>query len=157
VSQRSVYTYLKKEKLSGLWIGEQIFIDKTSIANFVRTGCGRQTNRLLPWRRSRGADQEFMAVVEIRSLPGQSGPFEEKLASIYKEQSHLFPGTVGRSLGRCLSNPECYQVILVWKMKGIPSEEKRQEAITAFLQEFEMFLDLDTATMVEFLTLFSAS
>ena len=156
VSQRSVYSYIKNNQIPALCIGDRVFLHKDHLTGFVSPPRGRKTSRIRPWHRSTGQDQELMTFVEIRCLPGQSAAFAEQLASIHKEQSHPFPGTVARSIGCCLNNPEFIQIVLVWKKKFLPSDEERREEITAFLLAFEEFLDLDTATIVESQALFHA-
>jgi len=145
LADRTVYEYVEEGRLQGVKAADVIMIPLEDVYNFKRGTSGRPRKNTPPWRISSGNNEQFMLVVSISIKAEKQGVFQQKLEEIRRQDKHLFPGTVVRSIMNSKTKPGEIVIVLVWRGTVMPSEAEREKDLEAFRQEFAELIDWSTA------------
>lgn len=149
VSERTVYGYIDDGKLAAVRIGSAIALEEKTVQAFQRQATGRPRTRLPIWRSPVGKNIQYLTVIFVRLLKGQSEEFERRLAEIRSHEKHLLPGTVARYIARGRGKPEDIQIVLIWRSTVMPPDEEREAALAALRSDLAGVLDWETAWLEE--------
>jgi excisionase family DNA binding protein len=157
VSARSVYAYIEAGKLVAVRIGASLAIHVDALRGYQRPVVGRPRTRTPVWRTPVAMNCQYLTSITVRVCQGQEKRLEQQLKAFRVGRAHLLPGTVARYVVRNKANPECLQIVLVWRRLVMPPEEEREAALAALRADLAEILDWETALSTEGQVLLSSS
>ncbi len=110
-----------------------------------RVPVGRKRMEAAAWHRYGSGIRVYDLVIQVQARAGQTKLFRQRLQEWSEEHERAFNGSMIRLVRYDEKAPEQVMIILVWKSNEMPSEETRQQQLTAFQHDFADLLDWDTA------------
>lgn len=144
LSGRSVYGYIEQGKLAVTKTETVMMVRREDVIAFQRRGPGKTRTHTPCWRLPPEPNALSLTILTVRVCPGQRKTFTERLADMYQEKAHPFPGTSARYIVSNQRDPDEITIILVWRLAN-SSVQTRRDALAAWMADFADVLDWNTA------------
>jgi Helix-turn-helix domain len=145
ISDKRVYEYVDKGRLTSMWAADVIMIPLDEVQRFQRKSSGRPRKSIPTWRISSGDNTQFMTSIIVQIQDGLQDTLLQQLDQIRQSSTHAFPGTIARFIVESETIPRQIEIFLVWRQAVMPDELERELALEAFRQELSDVLDWSTA------------
>jgi excisionase family DNA binding protein len=149
VSPRSVYTYIKTDKLPAVQIGKTIIVPVDGLAAFQRSSVGRKRTQTPQWHIPAVGNTQYLTTMMVQVRQGQNENLERKLDEFRIDHKHPLPGTVNRYITRLKHDPQLVQIVLIWRAQVMPPEEEREAALAALWADLAGVLMWETVCCLE--------
>jgi excisionase family DNA binding protein len=149
VSQRSVYGYLTRGKLSRTRIEGLMMLPEAEVLAFERGAPGRPREEAPFWHLPPQKNPLSITTITVQALPDCDGQLEGRLAEFRAESKHCLAGTSARYIGRNRENPAEVVIVLLWRGAVLPAQEQRETALAALRADLANLCAWDTAAMEE--------
>jgi len=146
LSANRVYEFVAEGRLPAHRIADAIAIRLEDVKNFERGASGRKRRVIPRWRISSGKDTQYFTCISVQIQSGRENRLMQRLEQIKREEMHLFPGTIARNMGINGQQADHLSIILVWRDAVMHDEATREQALSAFRQDFADVLDWSNAT-----------
>src|SRR5258708_2596333 len=131
VSERSVYDYLTRGKLSKVRVEGLMMLQQSEVLAFER-GARRRPREEAPfWHLPPEKNLLSITTITVQARSGCDELLEARLAEFRTESKHYLAGTSARYIGRNLEKLAEVVIVLLWRGVGLPSQEQRETALAA--------------------------
>ncbi len=149
LSERSVYGYAARGKLTKKWIDERIMLIESEVLAFDRTDPGRPRTLAPCWHLPPEKNPLSLTTIVVRTLPECDELLENNLAEFRAQGKHHLAGTSVRLIGRNRYDPHEVHIILLWRGAALPADEQRETELAALTADLSGACDWTTAAMTE--------
>jgi hypothetical protein len=149
VSERSVYGYLARGKLTKKYIDERITLVEAEVQAFKRRAPGRTRASPPFWHMASGKNPLYLTTITMSLLPGCDALLEEKLTEFRTQGKHEITGTCARAISRSLEAPDRLVIFLFWYSASLPSEGQRAQEIAALIADLSEVCAWETALIAK--------
>src|SRR5258707_2018398 len=149
VSERSVYGYLARGKLSKVQVEGLMMLQEAEVLAFERGAPGRPREEPPFWHLPPEQNPLSLTSIIVPALPGCDEQLEDRLAGFRTQGKHCLTGTSARSIGRNRVNPAEVVIVRLWPGVGLPSQEQRETALVALRTDLADVCNWDTAVVEE--------
>ena len=145
ISSKRVYAYIESKRLEAFKPGRDYFIPKEAVKQFALRAAGRPREKTPLWRVYNNDVTLVSLSIQVRLRPDKQEGFEQRMKSIYEDESHLFVGTIQRYILKDKNPPHIVNILLFWKDIDLPDEAIREQELAAFKNELADVVDWETA------------
>jgi excisionase family DNA binding protein len=149
VSTRSIYGYVEMGRLNAIRVGASLALPIGDVQRFKRAVTGRPRQRLPQWHEPVVGNRLSMTLIRLRLREGTEKLLTQRVRQIRREQRHQINGTVARYLFIERNDPRNLHVQLLWREQVLPEESEREQAVAAFLAEFDDLLEPEQTRILE--------
>ena|SRR5216683_5639358 len=149
VSERSVYGYLAKGKLTRVEIEGMILLESAQVLAFERRAPGRTRERVPPWHIPPGRNPLYLMTMVAPLQPGCDALLGEKLSAFRKQGKHEIAGTCERAISRSLHAPDQLTIMLFWRGESLPPSGQREQEIAALVADLAEVCEWEMALISE--------
>jgi excisionase family DNA binding protein len=147
VTERSVYGYVAKRKLSAMRIEGCVMLREAEVLAFERQAPGRPRILVAVWHIPPQRNRQYMTTITVRVRAGAREGFESRLVEIQQSATHGFFGTSARYVVRNEDDPDEIDLVLVWRGAVMPSLECREAALAALAADLAEVLEWEKAVV----------
>ncbi len=148
VSERSVYSYLEKGKLTRVRIEGMTMLVEEEVLAFERRVAGSKQKGSLPWHLPSEQDSRCLTIIIVPLLPECDALLDEKLSEFCAQGKHQITGTSSRAISRTLDTPGRLAILLFWLGESLPSDQQCEQEIAALAADLSEVCDWEAALIV---------
>ncbi len=149
VSERSVYGYLTKGKLSKVRVEGLMMLPEAEVLAFERGAPGRPREESPFWHLPPEKNPLSITTITVQARSGCDELLEDRLAEFRTQSKHCLPGTSARYIGRNLEKLAEVVIVLLWRGVGLPGQEQQETALAALRADLADVCNWDTALVDE--------
>jgi len=149
VSQRSVYGYIAKQKLTKLCLDEHIMLSEKEVLAFKRRAPGRTRESSPFWHLPPGQNPLSLTTIIVSLRPACDALLDQKLTEFRVQSKHEITGTCARAISRSLQSPDQLTILLFWRGESQPPAEQRTQEIAALAADLAEVCDWETALIAQ--------
>ena len=146
LTDKRVLQYILSKRLPAHKVQGRYMIPTEAVQEFQQKPRGRIRTTPTPWRIYRAGASVRMQQIEVQAYPDRQDLLHGRLQALSQEQTHLFPGTMQRSI--CLidqSEPVRVSIVLLWKEADLPDISVIEHSLEYFKSDFAGILDWQSA------------
>jgi len=145
ISANRVYAYVEEGRLPSAKAAHVIMIPLEAVEEFKPQLSGRPRTSVPVWRISPEESTLLATSMLVRIRPHQRAKLTTRLEDMRREKQHLFPGTVARYMIEKQRQPDCIEILLIWRNTAMPDETAYNRWLNEFQQTLSDVLDWETA------------
>jgi hypothetical protein len=144
VSERSIYGYLARGKLTRMRIDERIMLNEQEVRALKSQMPGRAREWVPPEQSSL-----YLTTIIVPVRPACGTLLDKKLAEFRRRGKHQVVGTCSRAISCSLSSPERLMILLFWHDELLPPRQQYDQEIAALAADLSEVCAWEAALITE--------